>query len=84
MKVGEYYLSSTNQHVKNEKLNACTNHDSIIVMVANGNKAKKKKKTPICFIVAFVAGRLAHDILQSIVNSLPIFEDTKLPEKALV
>jgi hypothetical protein len=32
VKVGEYYLSPTNQHVKNKKLYACRSHDFIVTL----------------------------------------------------
>jgi hypothetical protein len=35
--------------VKNEKLHASRGHDTIVVQIVNGDKAKKKKKKPtIC------------------------------------
>jgi hypothetical protein len=30
--------------VKNEKLHASIGHDTVVVQIANGDKAKKKKK----------------------------------------
>jgi len=45
---------------------------------------EKEKVSPIYFIVASIGERSAHEELWSIEAFLPIFEDTKLPKKALV
>jgi hypothetical protein len=34
-----------NARVENEKLHASRGHDTIVVQIANGDKAKKKKNT---------------------------------------
>jgi hypothetical protein len=42
--LGNSYINSDSQHVRNEKIYAITKHDGIQLQVEKHNKAKKKKK----------------------------------------
>jgi len=44
VKIVEYYLSPTNQHMKNEKLYACTSHDSIVTLRLQMETRQRSKK----------------------------------------
>ncbi len=45
VKIREYYLSPTNQHVKNEKLYACTGHDSIVTLWLQMETRQRRRKS---------------------------------------